>query len=579
VTGTAVEAPPTLPEVAPGRAPDRAAPTRVADWLRRPAVAGLLLLVVYACLSCALNDPRGTLGTDTGGKLATLRMMERHNTLSPDVGYWAAHDDPTGVLHPLHYTYRMGDKWVNVTTLPMLELAYPLYRVGGDRAVLLLPMLGALLCAFAARALARRVAGGDGWTAFWVIGLASPVAIYALDFWEHTIGLGLMLWAVVLLLDVLDRRAGWRGAVGAGLLFGAAVTMRTEALVYLAVATGLVCLVMLWRERRWGRPIATGLLTLVGALVPLVANRLLEQWLIGTDLRGARAAGTASAAGASLGERVREALTTAVGTGMSGLRPSGEAMVGVLAVVCVAGGVWCLASSERRRVALGTALFAFGAAVYLARFSQGWGFVPGMLVASPLAAVGLFVAWSRPTLRLPATIACVALPLAWYAQYQGGADPQWGGRYILLSGTLLAVAGCVVLRDHRRALTAVVALAAITTLAGVAWLSVRSHTVADGMATIVDRHDQMVISRQTHLLREGGAFYDDRAHWLTATTDGQLRDAVRIARRTGATEFALIGGSDQPAPRTLGTFVRGRTELVPFIRPDVKVAVTTYRIT
>jgi len=76
--------------------------------------------------------------------------------------------------------------------------AYPLYLVGGDRAVLLLPMLGALVCALAARALARRLGGGDGWAAFWIIGLASPVAIYALDFWEHSIGLALMLWGVVL---------------------------------------------------------------------------------------------------------------------------------------------------------------------------------------------------------------------------------------------------------------------------------------------------------------------------------------------------------------------------------------------
>ena len=61
------------------------------------------------------------------------------------------------------------------------------------------------------------------------------------------------------------------------------------------------------------------------------------------------------------------------------------------------------------------------------------------------------------------------------------------------------------------------------------WLSVRSNTVADGMATIVGRHDELVISRQTHLLREGGAFYDADEHWLTATTDPQLRQAVRIA--------------------------------------------------
>jgi hypothetical protein len=561
---------------------------RVRSWLRRPVVAGLLLLVVYAGLSFALNDPRGTLGTDTGGKLATLHEMDRTGSLVPDVGYWAQQWDPKGVLHPLHYTYDIGGHWVNVTTLPMLEAAYPLYHLGGDRAVLLLPMLGAVLCAFAARALARRFVSDTvdreraGWYAFWVVGLASPVAVYALDFWEHTIGLALMLWALVHLLDVLDRRDGWRGrwpgALAAGLLFGAAATMRTESLVYLVVGTGLTCLVMLWRERSLVRPVTTGICTLVGAGVMVGANRMLEQVLLGTDLRGARVAGTASGAGTTLGNRAHEAATTAVGTGMTGLRSSSEWIVGTVVVVLVALGAWGMASLDRRRVALGTAAFAAGCVVYLVRFSQGWGFVPGLLIASPFAAVGLFLAWRRPALRLPAAIACAALPVAWYAQYQGGADPQWGGRYILLSGVLLTTAGVVVLRRAPRAFVAVVALATVTTAMGIGWLSVRSNTTADGMAQIVAREDQVLISRQTHMLREGGAFYDSTRHWLTATTPAQLREAVRIAHESGATELALVGGDDQRPPATLGDYSRGETRTVSFIRPDVHLQVTTYHL-
>jgi hypothetical protein len=55
-----------------------------------------------------------------------------------------------------------------------------------------------------------------------------------------------MLWAGVMLLDVVDRRAGWRGGwsgAGGGRTFGTAATMRTEALVYLVVATGVAGLV------------------------------------------------------------------------------------------------------------------------------------------------------------------------------------------------------------------------------------------------------------------------------------------------------------------------------------------------
>lgn len=588
MTATSVQpGPATDTSEAPPADDPREAPTRARSWLRRPVAAALLLLAVYAALSFALNDPRGTLGTDTGGKLATLREMDRTGSLVPDIGYWAQQWDPKGTLHPLHYTYDLDGQWVNVTTLPMLELAYPLYRYGGDRAVLLLPMLGAVCCAFAARALARHAARHDGdaetagWRAFWVVGLASPVAVYALDFWEHTVGLALMLWAVVRLLDVLDRRDGWRGswpgALAAGLLFGAAATMRTESLVYLVVGTGLTCVVMLWRERSLVRPVVTGLSALVGAGIMIGANRVLEQVLLGTDLRGARVAGTANGAGTTLANRAHEAATTAVGTGMTGVRSASEWMVGVFVVALVALGAWGMASRDRRRVALGVAAFAAGCVVYLVRFLQGWGFVPGMLVASPFAAVGLLLAWRRPALRLPAAIACAALPVAWYAQYQGGADPQWGGRYILLSGALLTIAGVVVLRESPRAFVAVVALAGITTAMGIGWLSVRSTTTADGMAAIVARDDQVVISRQPHMLREGGAFYDARRHWLTATTPAQLRDAVRIATASGATELALVGGEDQAPPARLGDYRRGATEAVPFVRPDVHLQVTTYR--
>ena len=235
--------------VAPAPTPVRTDPTPARrGWL---VVVGamLLLLAAYAGLSL-LNDPRGTLGTDTGGKLATLGAMDRNGTFDPDVGYWAADLDPRGDLHPLYYTSRVGDRWVNVTTLPMVLAARPLYAVGGERLILLLPMLGAAFAALAARALARRIGGGDGWWAFWAVGLASPLAVYALDFWEHAPGIALVLWGVVLLYDVVDGRAGWWAALGSGACFGAAFTMRTESLVYAAAAVGVAGIVVLARAWR-----------------------------------------------------------------------------------------------------------------------------------------------------------------------------------------------------------------------------------------------------------------------------------------------------------------------------------------
>src|SRR5262249_33228433 len=140
-----------------------------------------------------------------------------------------------------------------------------------------------------------------------------------------------------------------RGALAAGALFGAAATMRTEALVYLVVATGCAGLVILVRDRRPVRTLVTGCAALVGAVVPLVGERLLEQWTIGSDLRGSRVAGTASGAGASLVDRLREAVTTTVGLNLRGLGTASEAMIGVLVVALLTVAAWGITRWVERR--------------------------------------------------------------------------------------------------------------------------------------------------------------------------------------------------------------------------------------
>ena len=130
----------------------------------------------------------------------------------------------------------------------MVLAASPLYDVGGYRLALLLPMVGSIAAAFAARAIARRVGRKGGWAAFWVIGLASPLAIYALDFWEHSLGVALMAWGVVALYDAVDDRPTWWRGLAAGAAFGAAFSMRTEALVYGFAMVAVACLVLACRS-------------------------------------------------------------------------------------------------------------------------------------------------------------------------------------------------------------------------------------------------------------------------------------------------------------------------------------------
>ena len=549
-------------------------PTGLAGLLRRPAAAGLVLLLCYVALSF-LNDPGGYLGTDTGGKVATLEAMSRRGDLDPDIGYWAERWDPDGSLHPLWYTSHIDGRWVNVTTLPMLYAAVPLYEVGGYRAALLLPMLGAVGAAFAARALARRVREGSGWPAFWLAGLASPIAVYALDFWEHTVGVALVAWAVVWLVRLADGERPVAHAALAGLALGVAATMRTEALVYAAAAGAVTAVVVLHRRR--GRallPFVGAGAALVGAMaVPLALNTLLERAVLGSGLRAGRAAGTAADAGGEAASRLQEGMLT--GTGLHATLEARSYVVGLLLLVLLV--IVAVRALPHRHDGPLTVAAAAGAVVlYLLRAGDGLGFVPGMVAATPIVAVALARGWRHPPARPLVAVAVVALPVVWAFQFTGGAGPQWAGRYVLPSGLVLAAVGAACLPSLARwAQTLFVGLAVAVTAFGVGWLSERSHDVADASAALAARPEPVVVSDIAHLAREGGVHNGER-RWLTAVGAAAIDEAAGVVRRAGFDELAFVtletGGPDRVVPG----FRPGDRTTVELV-DDVPLRVTTYR--
>jgi len=536
---------------------------------RRGLAAGAVLLALYVGLSFA-NDPRGFLGTDTGGKVATLRVMDARHRLDPDVGYWAARWDPDGRVHPLYYTAHIGRQWVNATTLPVLYAALPLYHLGGYRLALLVPMLGAVAAAFAARAIARRLHHTDGWLAFWVVGIGSPITIYALDLWEHTIGVALVAWAVVFLFDsVMDDDR--RGAIVAGVLLGAAATMRTEALVYAALMISGACAVLLTR-RRLGVAVATGLVVVTGMAVPLLANQALERAAAGGAIRSSRTVTLATGSKRSdAAVRVQEGLLT-----LSGLTAdlerraelTGLILLGLLVVFARAS-----ADPGQRRV---TAVAGAGVALlYLVRLGKGLGFVPGLVATTPIAAVALVYGWTRA--RRPATVlACAALPLVWALQYTGGAPPQWGGRYLLVSGLLLGVVGVVALAQLPTWARAAFILTAVTiTGFGLAWTSVRTHDVARASRVLTRQPEPALVFREAHLAREAGAFYDPTRRWLTADSPQNQTRAFDVLRAAGIDVVGVVDiERGQADADVVGWRARGRRHIRLF--SDVDLRVTTY---
>ncbi len=540
--------------------------------LRRPLLAALLLLVIYAGLSL-LNDPRGSLGTDTGGKTASLVMMDRRGDLDPDVGYWAAAQDPDAKVHGLYTTTRFGDRYVNSTSLPMVLAGGPLYRLGGYRLALLLPMLGSIAAAFAARAIARRVGPGDGWMAFWVVGLASPLTIYALDFWEHTIGVALLSWAAVALYDAATDRPSWWRGLAAGALIGAAFAMRTEALAYGFAMVAVACVLILAKRKNLAGAVLTGATALVGLVTFFLANAVLELAVLGTTMRSARASGAATGGGGELALRIKEAIVT-------GLSPipavDGEAFVfGAALTAALAYLVWC--SWRRRDRVLSVVLATIVGFIYLYRFRDGLGFVPGLVATTPLAVAAVVLGWNRRSARPFLALALVPLPLVFFFQFPGGAAPQWGGRYILTTGTILAAVGVACLpRLEQWVRRFLISLSVAVTVFGLAWLSVRSHEVAAAADVLEARPEAVLIQPQGFVAREFGATYG-RKDWLSTAGPDDLPYAAQVALDAGAPTFALVDTKTDRDPLQFDGWTLEGSEIVHTDFSDFRV--TTYTAT
>ena len=303
----------------------------------------------------------------------------------------------TASLHPIYDARPVDGGWVHVTTLPMLLLGRPLFDLGGYRLTLLLPMLAAMAAAFASRALARGVVSPDradaaGWTAFWVVGLASPMAVYALDFWEHAPGVACMLAAVVILGQVVDgaRPPAW--ALAAGALLGVAATMRTEAFVYALVSVGLAAVVLLVRTKTVRDSLVLGGAAVVGFGAPWALNRCpgggrgwprprqlgCRRHVVGRERPAGARGGRPGRRCSRRGRRTAPRRSACSSPGWSP-RPSCTS-------VAARTGWWA-----RRCVG--------ALAVQVAVLAGSLNFVPGMLVAAPLAMAGLIGAVTDGNVR------------------------------------------------------------------------------------------------------------------------------------------------------------------------------------
>jgi hypothetical protein len=298
-----------------------------------------------------------------------------------------------------------------------------------------------------------------------------------------------------------------------------------------------------------------------------------EKALLGQSLRGARSADTLNTAG-ELGIGGRLKIAWFSGVALRGSSTVTGIGVSVAFVVAVAVTAWFARRGDERATRLATTAALL---CVLVRVSAGWGFVPGLLAATPCAVVGLVWGWRqrRAPVLLAISVGGFVVAVATQFPMVDVNRYTWAGRYVLASGALAAIVGVTLLeRWGRPALTAVLAAAVLVTVYGVAMLTVRTHDVAAWAGAIEARSEALVVSRVDESFRDAGAVYTPDRRWLTASDDERLGEALHIADEIGAPTLALV---EYPTPTaaTLPGWCRGTAQTVPWV-PTVPLRITHY---
>ncbi|HYO50704.1 MAG TPA: hypothetical protein VEW94_12710 [Chloroflexia bacterium] len=239
-----------------------------------PALLSLVSVSILYIAALIAMPPEGLTHHDTGAKYLQVRNLRLTPTgLDWSINYPARSLDPGLEFVPFH------PRQHEIDSKGRIHLQWPIFlglltripwKVMGFWGLYLVPLLAGLGTLWASYRLARAVGVPRkvAWLAVPLVGLATPVSIYSLLFFEHT--LASMLVTLSLLAAVLGMKSdthAWRNIALSGALLAVAIYFRSE-LYILALVMGLVYLWAAWRHKTW-RPLLTWCAAFIWALVPL----------------------------------------------------------------------------------------------------------------------------------------------------------------------------------------------------------------------------------------------------------------------------------------------------------------------
>jgi 4-amino-4-deoxy-L-arabinose transferase-like glycosyltransferase len=201
----------------------------------------LLIQTVLFTRSAAIH---GFATGDGSVKLWQVQGILRTGDLNAPLDYPGAVYDPDHQYAPFvePWAFWKDGKFYTEYTSPFIWASVPLYALLGHAGLMILPWFCGMLLVIMTAWLAWRVRPDrSAALAPLVVGCASPLLVYSLEFWEHTPGAALAVFALIAVVKALDsRRCSW-WLMASGAAIGLGLTMRAELYVYpIAIIIGLL---------------------------------------------------------------------------------------------------------------------------------------------------------------------------------------------------------------------------------------------------------------------------------------------------------------------------------------------------
>jgi hypothetical protein len=484
------------------------------------------ILIVAATLIAARSLlPAGVFWiSDAGNKYLVAENFVAGGFAHVAIGYPAAELDPGFRWFPTagEHFRRVGAQFFSIVSFVFPLLNAPFVALLGEAGATILPLLGGIGVLALVPRIARAAGVRDDAATIVAVALATPLAFYALDFWENTLAAFLALAAIALLL----RQRAWL----AGGAVGLSCALREEGYVFL-VALGIA---VAMRERR------AALRLLAGAAAVIVPLLVAQQLIYGNPL-GLHLAVHTAADGIALPERLARnvfyfLLQFHERTGLAGVL----ALAPVAAII-----VGAVGAGERARLVAQSAVLVAAAAGLALIVLHGdpitnTRYTQGLLLFLPFSVL-FATRWRElvsggpdrtdDVVRLLARTVCIyvaVMPLVLRANWSG---IIWGPRYFVVITPLLVIVSLAAIDRSRRARAMAVALFAV--------------------AIALELHGLVLLQRK-----------------LAATA--RLRDAVRGAAPVVVTDVFWL-------PEELGSLYFEKQILMPPTARECSLALRTLR--